>query len=408
MFRPAQAQDELAGDFDTPSQVRSFSRDQVEFVVGNRWEQVYARMIDGEYYPLPAKWLITARKWVPYKVDSWHETPMSERCNGCHTTGFDATTYEFNEYSIGCEACHGPGREHSHNESLIGRSECSLCHDLYETNQRRGDIIRTVAPSVCAQCHDRGSNTGSSRAKEGTFNFPVNYRPGEDIQAAFSPIGPEDDNKGKYWWGIGVSKNRHQEYADWNLSEHSRALEHLLTVGVDACSGAGLDEHCLHCHSTDYRHAPEDRRPDLDNARYGVTCSACHDPHGIERQSTRSKSSSDTCAGCHMAAMAAEAAQSGTTHFPCPQTRVQCADCHMPRVVKTGGGFNLHSHAFRIIPPSASIGTGMPNSCDNGGCHQDKSLDWLIEAFDEHFLRTTSAPADDTGGKNAPESAIPR
>ena len=83
--------------------------------------------------------------------------------------------------------------------------------------------------------------------------------------------------------------------------------------------------------------------------------------------------------------MSIKTAEKGKPHYPCPQTQVTCADCHMPRIVKTGGFFSLRSHAFRIIPPTATRESGMPNSCQNGGCHEDKPLEWAIEEFNKYY-----------------------
>ncbi|MCU7940792.1 MAG: hypothetical protein KZQ74_11630 [gamma proteobacterium symbiont of Bathyaustriella thionipta] len=45
----------------------------------------------------------------------------------------------------------------------------------------------------------------------------------------------------------------------------------------------------------------------------------------------------------------------------------------------------LRSHAFRIIPPQATEKYQMPNSCQNGGCHEDKDLQWAKESFNEYY-----------------------
>ena len=103
MFRPVETEDDIQGDFSKSNPVVTFKKEDIEFVLGNKWEQAYVRLIDGEYYPLPAKWLITTQKWEAYKVDNWKQTPMSTQCNGCHTTGFNQDTYEFSEFSIGCD-----------------------------------------------------------------------------------------------------------------------------------------------------------------------------------------------------------------------------------------------------------------------------------------------------------------
>lgn len=383
MFRPVRDPGDLLGDFDSPSTVRTFERKDVQFVVGNRWEQIYARMIDGEYYPLPAKWHIAQKKWVPYKVKDWKDVKMSYQCNGCHTTGFDAATLKFAEFGIGCEACHGPGEQHVQNEKMADNLWCTGCHPPPATGERRKDIIRTVSSAVCAQCHDRGSNTGGDF--EGKFSFPINMVPGDDPSTSFKTVGPSDDKKGKYWWGQGISRARHQEYADWNLSKHAKSLNKVHENSPDSvCPQTGVKEGCLQCHSTDYRLAAPDSKPDLDHVQFGVTCVACHDPHGVEKSMTRG-GGTEPCGDCHIQNLARQAAKRGKPHIPCPSNQVLCADCHMPRIIDTAGFFSLRSHAFRIITPIETRDSKMPNSCQNGDCHKDRDADWLVNAYQQHY-----------------------
>jgi predicted CXXCH cytochrome family protein len=142
---------------------------------------------------------------------------------------------------------------------------------------------------------------------------------------------------------------------------------------------------CLHCHSTDYRHGDKGGKPTLESAKYGVTCVACHEPHGQDRGRPGQGDGSSLCGGCHIDGLARITAKTGKAHTPCPSGSAGCADCHMPKIVKTGGYFSLRSHAFRIVPPQASRDSKMPNSCQNGGCHQDKSTDWAIQSFNDHY-----------------------
>ena len=392
MFRPVRSPDDILGDFTSDDPALTFTKEEVEYVVGNKWEQVYVRMIDGEYYPLPAKWYVQLEKWVPYKVKDWHETPMSKKCNGCHTTGFDPVSYEFSEFGIGCEACHGPASLHVRHERMEHDSACNFCHDREEGEDESGDVvIRSVSSSVCAQCHTRGSNAKSGEVEAKSFNFPVNVTPGADLERAFNQLGPKQDKKGKYWWGIGISKNRHQEYADWQQSKHSQSLREMLANYQEGGERGKLADECLHCHSTDYRMAEEGKRPTLDTAKHGVTCVACHEPHGLDKKTGMAHDGTGRCGDCHIDSMSHHASRKARAHYPCPPGLVTCADCHMPRVVKTGGYFSLRSHAFRIITPHEAEltrtgkGEAMPSSCQNGGCHEDRSIEWAKQAFDEHY-----------------------
>lgn len=381
MFRPVRSPDDIQGDFSTDNPIVKFKKEDIEFVVGNKWEQVYARMIDGEYYPLTAKWLITTQKWVPYKVDNWKETPLSPNCNGCHTTGFNPDTYEFSEFGIGCEACHGPGSNHVKKKEKYTDIFCVACHADDEVGDH--EIIRSVKNSVCGQCHSRGNQLSDTEHMQTSFRFPLNVTPGDDLPKEYKPLTQDKDKKGKHWWGIGLSKNRHQEFADFSVSKHSRALELLKSKHTDM--RGELTDECLECHSADYRLAADDEKPTLESAKMGLSCPVCHEPHGKDREPGSAYIGPERCGLCHADSMSIKAAEIGRPHTPCPPSAASCADCHMPYIVKSGGAFPIRSHAFSIVPPQASEGTGMPNSCQNGGCHDDRNLDWAISEFDKHY-----------------------
>lgn len=385
MFRPVKNDNDILGDFTSKDPALTFSKDEVEYVVGNRWEQVYARKIDGEYYPLPARWYVKQQKWSPYKVDSWQNTPMSEKCNGCHTTGFNPATYEFSEFGIGCEACHGPGSKHVVNKKMTTSFMCRLCHGSEAKKQT--DIIRTVSSTVCGQCHNRGKNMPFSDQDEPIFNFPVQYTPGEDLAKSFKPVTPTDDKKNKYWWGNGVAKSRHQEFADWEKSNHAKTLT-LLKQNHTQEMGQ-LQDSCLQCHSTDYLMAGKGPKPTMRTAQYGITCVACHNPHKIREQGAPARKVNEPCSTCHATQKTTCTEQTNPAHFPCPLDKVECVDCHMPYVVKSGGWYSIRGHAFIIISPLKNEQEGMPNSCLNGGCHQGCSLQWIQQEY-RKFYRSRS------------------
>jgi len=380
MFRPVKSPADILGDFATPNPLVTFSKEEVKFVVGNKWEQVYARKLDGEYYPLPAKWMITTQKWVSMNLTSEKDTPMSKTCNGCHTTGFQPETFEFKEFGIGCEACHGSGKRHTINRKKTNSPQCTVCHKNAVDTQ---DIIRSVDSTVCGQCHSRGHST-TAQQQPVNFQFPLNYKPGTALPKNFIPLSLANDKKGKFWWGNGVAKNRHQEYADWQNSGHSKSLINLLTK-KDHARGERQDK-CLVCHSADYRAAKDKaNRPTLETAQQGITCVVCHNPHGKKSNHNMEPEGTATCAGCHIDSMAKSLKKTGKGHYPCPPGAPTCVGCHMPVIVKTGGTFTLHSHAFAIVTPKKAKELGSPSSCQNAGCHLDRSEDWAIQSYKDFY-----------------------
>jgi predicted CXXCH cytochrome family protein len=394
-FRPVTDPNELLGDFESDDPALTFSREDVEMVIGNKWEQVYARKVDGEYYPLPAKWYITTQRWVPYKVNDWKQTPLSTKCDGCHTTGYNPDTFEFAEYGIGCEACHGAGAQHVANTYAKENLFCELCHDAPVDGE--SDIVNSVNSAVCGQCHSRGKEKRDSEHLQTVYNFPINYLPGDELNSNYQPLTQEQDAKGKYWWGNGLAKNRHQEYADFAKSKHAKSLRYLHENHTP--ERGEITEKCLNCHSADYRLAKEGDRPNLESVKHGITCAVCHEPHGMDRQFLPERKRTEICGSCHLDSMDRMAVKRGRPHMPCPTSAATCADCHMPYIVKSGGDFVIRSHAFQIVPPTATEAFGVPNSCQNGGCHADKDIAWAISAYAEHYpeavARLQSADAEE-------------
>lgn len=404
MFHPVGGPNKIQGDFTSDNPALTFAKSDVEFVIGNKWEQVYARMIDGEYYPLPAKWLITTQQWIPYKVDTWRETPLSTKCNGCHTTGFNPDTFEFAEFGIGCESCHGAGSRHVHNRRAHTDEACLLCHDEQgdgDDGEWEKDIANSISSAVCGQCHTRGTQTQDAEHIQTTFNFPLNVEPGQDIGGAFTPMTQAKDKKGKHWWALGLSKNRHQEFADFSVSKHAEALVRLKERHTP--DRGKLVDTCLSCHSADYINAADDDKPTLDTAKHGLTCVTCHEPHGLDRRFAAPKKPAERCGSCHVDSMDRMDTRAGREkHYPGPVGAKSCPDCHMPYIVKSGGAFPIRSHAFKVVPPIASKQFDMPNSCQNGGCHEDKSVDWAIQEF-EAFYRKPQVDASAAEAITAPK-----
>lgn len=383
IFKPYTDEVQIVADFKNKPDFVTFEKKDIDVIIGGKWEQVFAREIDGEHYPFPAKWMNLTKEWVPYLTTTWQKTPLTQKCNGCHTTGLNKSTGEFVEFGVSCESCHGPGSLHVQNKRMLRNSMCKNCHrsaSLKDELEKEIDIMRSVKPAVCGQCHSRGvENKIDKYHTKVQYNFPVEYLPGQELSKNFMPTNPKTDQKGKNWWGNGVSKNRHQEYADFAKSGHSKSLKNLRTKRDTSCA-KDPDESCLKCHSADYILADDDKKPTLSTAKNGITCVVCHNPHKVGNSK---KKASEQCVECHTDET--KTMKNHQSHYPCPDDEVTCADCHMPRIVKTGGKFSLRSHAFRIIPPEATEKYGMPSSCQNGGCHSDKTVKWAKEEYQKFY-----------------------
>ena len=182
------------------------------------------------------------------------------------------------------------------------------------------------------------------------------------------------------WWGNGSERRRHQEYTAWSRGGHVNSLKSL-KEGYDDRFGKVTDE-CLVCHEAEHAISPENANSDLATATEGITCSVCHNVHG-ELDQIRVN-----CEQCHTNGPLHHSEGSDKPHVPCPpEAEVDCVNCHMPLTVKNGGDFTLHSHAPGVVVPKETIEFGMPNSCQNGGCHDDTSPESMQEIYQQAYRK---------------------
>ena len=258
---------------------RALTLDDIAYTFGGRYVQRYVtQWEDGgmvHFYVLPVQWNVPQDDgqqgtWTPYHPDDWATPPRDWRvaCAGCHTTGLNrenptAQTQFVSledwregdvELGVGCEACHGPAGEHEGGDN---------------------PMPRTPDAQICGQCHSQGQDPS------GEHGYPVGYQPGLALDETVFAFAPAED--AATWWPDGHARTYNQ-YPEWLTSGHARALETLL-------ESEQADDACLRCHTTlpdttdPTPNDEEDAAPfTLADARYGVTCAACHNPHAAESQ----------------------------------------------------------------------------------------------------------------------------
>jgi hypothetical protein len=190
---------------------------------------------------LPLAWNQRAQYWA--NAPDYNPTQggtFAKVCAGCHETGpslavdanANVTTYVAGSQNIACERCHGPGSDH-----VANLNAKSIINPAYITAQAQNEM--------CGQCH---SNAIASTQPAGAFDFPWNnqvstgggnFIPGVDQLANFALL-PLYGDPTNYWPG-GVFPN----------------LDHMTFIDVTAS-----------IHNT--------------NPYQKVTCSNCHDPHGVQ------------------------------------------------------------------------------------------------------------------------------
>lgn len=255
-------------------------------------------------------------------------------CGECHTTAYrkgyddEADRYQttWAEGSVGCQACHGPGRAHVESARQPGR-DGALRPQL--TPNRRLDAAHEQVDQ-CAVCHAR-----RTRLVEAA-------QPGQALLDQFMP----DLLRADLYHADGQQLDEVFEYGSYRQSRMYQA-------GV-ACSD---------CHD------PHSGRLRADG---NALCTACHNPSPDQGR---------------FPGLQAKNYDSAAHHFhPAGQAGSQCVDCHMP----SQNYMVVHArrdHSIRIPRPDLSARLGVPNACQ--GCHAGQSPQWASAAIERHFgLRT--------------------
>lgn len=248
-MQKADAEGAVVADFSTCT---AFTKDKVAYVLGKgRNEQAF---LDANFQVLPAVWDVKSKSWKP--------TPAVDgatQCVGCHSTGYDVEKKTFVEAGVGCEACHGPGSEHT-----AGNKDAIV-------NLTKMDNVKKAM--VCGQCHSAGKDPS------GKFAHPVAFRPGDDLTKVFVDAKP-------------TAPGRNQQYSEYLTSKHA-----VIGIGCVGChdphNTAGIrgqlkkpvNDLCLGCHAGTVKdmatHAP--------GAPEGATCATCHMPGGQHTFKTATK-----------------------------------------------------------------------------------------------------------------------
>lgn len=119
------------------------------------------------------------------------------QCGGCHATGTNYKERTFVEFSIGCEACHGPSADHAADPTRVG-----AVIDRHTEN--------------CGRCHIRARMKGDLRK----FNYPVHYELNKP-ETLMKDLDPEPYTARNSFWPDEKNANRHrQQYLEWIKSRH--------------------------------------------------------------------------------------------------------------------------------------------------------------------------------------------
>ena len=330
---PKEHPDAIIPDLSKPDPLVKFTKDDVALTYGTKWKQRYFTKVGDDYFPQPAQWDVTHKKWKPYAVkDDWWVTyypgdnfkrPTSALCDGCHSVDYDIKSHHVMEWNVGCEKCHGPGSEHV-KKPVAGSI----------LNPSRMDYV--AAADACMQCHSQG-------------------RPAQN------PI------EGKYYdWPVGYHVGKKLNDF-WKLEEHKLG-ENSFTHFGDGTAHKNRMQGNDYVTSQMYTH--------------GVSCYTCHDSHGTKHDGLLRKPAQQLCLDCH-----GPTSPSGPraptleahTHHKIDSAGSQCIACHMPAIAQTIGDVNVRSHTFRFVYPAKTDAMKIPNACNV--CHTDKTTAWTTDAL---------------------------
>ncbi len=292
----------IRGDFDTPSKIRTFNKEDVHYTIGNLFRQMYLKKAGDDYEVLPAVYDLTLNKWEVY--NSGEKKSWFNKCAGCHATGVDPVKKTFKEAGVGCESCHGPGSNHV--KAIPG-------YEMFTTvNPQR--MTSASAAEICGSCHSRGKD------KKSAHPFPVEYMTSRGLANLYLHFDLADKKENpEMFWPSGEGKYDYMQYIDWKGSEHAKA-------GVT----------CSSCHTVHERKTTFQTRLAGDQQ-----CKSCHTTMGY--RSAHRIHTFGSCINCHMPKTAITAggkivARSHTFKFISPELSIKmggvekqpnsCSGCH--------------------------------------------------------------------------------
>lgn len=378
---------------------RAFTADDIAYVIGSgRYVQRYLYEVDrNEYQVLPAEWNVINNQWERFHPgDDWPSEAFdwAQNCAYCHTTGFSVERGRWEDDGVQCEACHGPASKHVELAEDAGRRP-----DDEELNALRSAIYRSPDPQVCGQCHSQG--VGSDN-----HPYPVGYVPGENLDS-FYQLAPNDS--ADHWWVSGHASQPNMQYNEWLVSAHATSL-------IDLQKSKDAAAPCMSCHSQDYRQTvnliaqiEEGERegqlpvvPEVSAAKWGVTCTACHNQHtDSEEPFNLILEANQLCTGCHT-----NPQETSGIHHPVKEmfegavlvqgiegvsgahfaadNGPRCVTCHMQQVPV--GTSSRATHRFRPVLPGEV--EQVSSACSE--CHEDLTVTDLRLLVEEVQARVRS------------------
>lgn len=345
----------------------------VDYTLGAKRYQGYLSIQpEGRIYVLPVFWHVASRRWIDWKeITSIPEGAHSLRqiwnsnCFNCHATnivqGYDIGekkyTSTWTEMGIGCEACHGPGRQHvTLMEGWENDPASKPKFDNSSKNRQLSDTLKILSVKsseprriydTCAYCH------GNKR------NVFLGFKGGDKFSDHAMPYLISDplsdyDLQGEFW-------------PDGRPNRFNRPQ----ALTLSGCFKAGAVT-CTSCHVAHGSRNEFSLKVNIHQGRNGdALCTQCH--------STPKAGSREPGTGSLTPSFSGPGLEGHTFHEP-DSAGSRCISCHMSDV-----NWRLlirrRDHTFQPPVPETTARFGIPNACTT--CHDDRSPEWAAKQMNE-------------------------
>lgn len=359
----------------------------VDYTLGaKRYQGYLSTLPEGRIYVLPVFWHVASKRWVDWKEitpipDGAHEIRQiwNQNCFNCHGTnivqGYDIGEKKYRstwtEMGIGCEACHGPGRQHvTLMEEWEKNPASKPKYDSSSKNRQLSETLKIFSTrsseprrvfDTCSYCHGNKNNVfvgfrGGDNYADYALPFLISEPlPEHDFQGEFWPDGrPNRFNRPQALTLSGCFKAGAVTCTSCHVAHGSRN-EFSLKVNIN--QGRNGDQLCTQCHSE------PTARPSAEQA------TRTSGEQAIRSPGNQLIKASFTGAGL----------EAHTFHAP-ESAGSRCISCHMSDV-----NWRLlirrRDHTFQPPVPENTAQFGIPNACTT--CHDDRTPEWAARQMNE-------------------------